>query len=233
METRYHAARDRLPPDIWLARAAVGLVAVLQLSLVNDISFGSRWVAPILELLLLVPLSVATAWHQGRARYASSDDDRQSLASQRRYIRLSALFLTAFATLMNLAALVGLVRALVHGQGTDARTLLLDALNIWGTNVIVFALWFWALDDAPTGHRPKDADFVFTQEQPGASSAFGGWSPGFVDYLFLAFTNATAFSPSDTFPLSRRAKVMMMVESGISFVTIGVVAARAVGILGG
>jgi hypothetical protein len=79
--------------------------------------------------------------------------------------------------------------------------------------------------------RPAEADFIFTQEQSGNADEFKGWAPGFVDYLFLAYTNATAFSPSDTFPLSRQAKVMMMLESGISFVTIGVVAARAVGII--
>ena len=133
---------------------------------------------------------------------------------------------------VNFVALVGLVRALVRGEGSEARTLLVDALNIWVTNVIIFALWYWALDDTPPPYRPKDADFIFTQEQPGGSVLFDAWSPGFVDYLFLAFTNATAFSPADTFPLSRRAKVMMMLEAGISFVTIGVVAARAVGILG-
>ena len=74
-------------------------------------------------------------------------------------------------------------------------------------------------------------NFAFTQEQSANVDAFKGWSPGFVDYLFLAFTNATAFSPSDTFPLTHRAKLMMMLESGISFLTVGVVAARAVGII--
>jgi hypothetical protein len=114
--------------------------------------------------------------------------------------------------------------------------LLLDALNIWVTNVIIFALWYWALDrggPASKGSRPDVRnDFLFTQQQPaGESCLHPGWSPGFIDYLFLAFTNATAFSPADTFPLTVRAKLLMMAESAISFATIALVASRAIGIL--
>jgi hypothetical protein len=220
-----------LPPDIWLARGAVGIVALLQVLVINDLVPGPRLVAPIVELCLLAPLSFATARHQRQARTAVTGHEQARLLRQRRTIRLSALTLTGLLTLINLATLVALVRALVIGQGSDARTLLLDAANVWVTNAIIFALWFWALDDAPAEQRPAEADFIFTQEQSGNAEAFKDWSPGFIDYLFLAFTNATAFSPSDTFPLSRRAKVMMMLESGISFVTIGVVAARAVGLI--
>jgi hypothetical protein len=75
-------------------------------------------------------------------------------------------------------------------------------------------------------------DFLFTQQQPaGDTCLHPGWTPGFIDYLFLAFTNATAFSPADTFPLTVRAKLLMMAEAGISFATIALVASRAVGIL--
>jgi len=111
---------------------------------------------------------------------------------------------------------------------------LLDALNIWGTNVIIFALWFWTLDrGGPASHGVVDSckcDFLFphmTMNTPEAAV----WKPGFVDYLYLAFTNATAFSPTDTLPLSRRAKLMMMFESAVSLLTIALVAARAVNIL--
>ncbi len=74
-------------------------------------------------------------------------------------------------------------------------------------------------------------DFLFTQQQTGEPARFPDWSPGFIDYLFLAFTNATAFSPADTFPLTVRAKLLMMAESAISLATIALVASRAVGIL--
>ena len=75
-------------------------------------------------------------------------------------------------------------------------------------------------------------DFLFTQQQQDShADGFSDWLPGFIDYLFLAYTNATAFSPADTFPLTVRAKLLMMAESAISLVTIAVVASRAVGIL--
>jgi uncharacterized membrane protein len=57
------------------------------------------------------------------------------------------------------------------------------------------------------------------------------WSPGFIDYLYLAFTNATAFSPTDTMPMSPRAKLLMMVQAAISLLTVALVAARAVSVL--
>lgn len=117
------------------------------------------------------------------------------------------------------------------GAGT---TLLLDALNIWVTNVIVFALWFWSTDRGgpPTCGLVKraHADFLFPQMTL-LDREVRDWLPGFVDYVFLAFTNATAFSPTDTLPLTQRAKLLMMAEAMISLLTIALVAARAVNIL--
>jgi hypothetical protein len=145
--------------------------------------------------------------------------------------------LTAFSTLINFIALALLIRAIIGGHAGTGRALLIDAINIWTTNVIVFALWYWFLDRGGPSSRglvpDHKRDFLFTQQQQAASSAagFSEWLPGFIDYLFLAYTNATAFSPTDTFPLTVRAKLLMMAESAISLVTIAVVASRAVGIL--
>ena len=148
-------------------------------------------------------------------------------------MRRLAITLTAVVTLMNFGALVRLIAAIFAGTAAGGRTLLLDAVNIWVTNVIIFALWFWALDrGGPATKSDKGNDFIFTQQQQTAETArFPGWYPGFIDYLFLAFTNATAFSPADTFPLTVRAKLLMMAESAISLATIALVASRAVGIL--
>ena len=136
---------------------------------------------------------------------------------------------------MNFGALARLIAAMLAGQAGSGRTLLLDAINIWVTNVIIFALWFLALDrGSPTagGLQPVEKrDFLFTQQMVPDSGRFTDWSPGFIDYLFLAFTNATAFSPADTFPLTVRAKLLMMAESAISLAAIALVASRAVGIL--
>jgi hypothetical protein len=222
--------------DFWLARGAVLVIVILQIVIVNDLMIGPRWLAPTVELLLLIPLSIVTAWTQRHARKASTDEQWAFVGRQRLVLRRLAISLTAVVTMMNFGALVGLVEAILAGHAGSGRTLLLDALNIWVTNVIIFALWYWALDrgsPASKGSRPDVRnDFLFTQQQPaGESCLHPGWSPGFIDYLFLAFTNATAFSPADTFPLTVRAKLLMMAESAISFTTIALVASRAVGIL--
>ena len=221
--------------DFWLARAAVLVIVGLQTAIVNDLAIGPRWLAPAVELALLVPLSIATAWTQRRARKASTKEQVSRVWRGRLRTRLLAITLTAVITAMNFGALARLIEAILAGHAGSGRTLLLDAVNIWATNVIIFALWFWALDrGGPAGQilgAGRGNDFQFTQQQPGSAARFPNWSPGFVDYLFLAFTNATAFSPADTFPLTIRAKLLMMAESGISLVTIALVASRAVGIL--
>ncbi|MBN9253187.1 hypothetical protein [Mesorhizobium sp.] len=231
----HHIAIHHRALDFWLARGAVLVIICLQLLVINDLSFGPRWLAPVLEAALLVPLSVATAWTQSEARKAVEDHEWHRIGERRLMIRRTALVMTGIISLMNCGSLVFLVRALVGGHaGSTGTTLLVDALNIWVTNVIVFALWFWSTDRGgpPTCGLVKraEADFLFPQMSLNDRD-MRGWLPGFVDYLFLAFTNATAFSPTDTMPLTPRAKLLMMAEAMISLLTIALVAARAVNIL--
>jgi len=221
-------------PDFWLARASVLLIIALQLLLINRLTIGPRWFAPSLEAALLVPLSVATAWAQDKVVRASTHEHWHVIASRRRMIRGLAVLLTAIISLMNFVSLVMLVSALLSGHAASAgKPLLLDALDIWAINVLAFALWFWNLDSGgPAARgvtRRPGRDFLFPQSM--ASTSAEEWSPGFVDYVFLAYTNATAFSPTDTMPMTQRAKVLMMLESAISLLTIALVAARAVNIL--
>jgi hypothetical protein len=223
--------------DRWLARGAVLLIVALQVGFVNDLSLGPAWLAPGIELALLVPLSIGTIWTQRSVRRAETAEEWRVVRSRRRSVRVLAITLTAFSTLINFVALVLLVRAIVAGHAGTGRALLVDAINIWITNVVIFALWYWFLDRGGPSSRglvPRHKrDFLFTQQQQdaGATSGFSEWLPGFIDYLFLAYTNATAFSPADTFPLTVRAKLLMMAESAISLITIALVASRAVGIL--
>lgn len=221
--------------DFWLARGAIALIAGLQLLVVNDLSFGPRWLAPVFEIALLIPLSAATAWNQGRARRAQTREHWDLVLHHHRLIRWAAMILTALITVMNTAALVALVRTLLAGKAGNGPTLLIDALNIWGTNVIIFALWFWAIDRGGAvmrGHPQAAAsDFLFPQMTLQVEGKPSPFVPGFVDYLFLSFTNATAFSPTDTLPLSHLAKLLMMAEALISLLTVALVAARAVNIL--
>lgn len=229
---RFHAL------DRWLARGAVLVIVTLQIGFVNDLSVGPTWLAPAIELALLIPLSAGTIWTQRSVRKAETIAQWRLVRSRRRFVRTLAIALTAFSTAINFVALVLLIQAIIESHAGTGRALLIDAINIWTTNVLIFTLWFWFLDRGGPSSRglvpDHKRDFLFTQQQqqgPGEEAGFAGWLPGFIDYLFLAFTNATAFSPADTFPLTPRAKLLMMAESAISLITIAVVASRAVGIL--
>jgi uncharacterized membrane protein len=179
----------------------------------------ARWSVPVLEALLVVPLA-ATAPH------------RREEESGRR--RRATMALTAVLTVANTISLGLLVHQLLVGSRIDGQTLFHGAVAIWATNVIVFGLWFWLLDRGGPGARAAGAagppDFAFPQET-NPELAPPGWRPLFFDYLYVAFTNGSAFSPTDTLPLTRWAKLLMAVQSGLSLVTVALVAARAVNIL--
>jgi hypothetical protein len=145
----------------------------------------------------------------------------------------------AVTTVFMIGSIALLVQSLPkHGEAPVV--LLKSAAALWFTNVLVFASWYWRLDAGGPHARDRrgqhiDGAFLFPQmalhpdirEETGK----GGWSPGFIDYLFLAFNTSTALSPADTAVLSRWAKLLMMVQSGISLTVIVLLAARAVNIL--
>ena len=218
--------------DFWLACGAIVTVAILQFFLINDLSLGPRWLAPAVEIAILIPLATMFRIRENRTSAVAADGT--IIDPQRRAIRTLALALILVMTVMNFVALSELVQALLIGKAENARTLLVDAVIIWMINVIVFGLWFWGLDGGGPAVRHAQGqpfyEFLFPQATVTRAKATP-FSPGFVDYLFLAFTNATAFSPADTMPLSQRAKLLMMTEAMISLLTIAFVAARAVGIL--
>ena len=206
----------------WPATVAVLVAAGLYLTLPDALVPGPPWVRfviPALELMVLIPLAV-TAPH----RHVNESGAR----------RKAAMTLTAMISIANALALVFLVHELLYGSGVQGRTLLYGAFAIWATNVIVFALWYWELDGGGPPRRLADPkrprDFAFVQMTDPEVSA-GGWHPRFADYLYLSFTNSSAFSPTDTMPLTRWAKMLMMLESVISILTLLLVAARAVNIL--
>jgi hypothetical protein len=221
--------------DRWLARGAIAVIVTLQLSLTNNFAFGARWFAPAIELTLLVPLTVLTiraellAWHAHTAR------EWDSAAWFHRFNIVVGQFLVVIISFSNARALLSLVRALLAGSTHNGRALLLDALNIWATNMIVFALWYWELDRGGPSidqrARRGPSEFIFPQMTLPADAAGSDRAPGFVDYLFLSFTTSTAFSPTDTLPLTPRMKLLMMLEGSISLLTLALVAARAVNIL--
>jgi len=150
-------------------------------------------------------------------------------------ICLIHLALIAVMSLSNAASAGRLIVDLVRAEGIrDPAQLLLTGAAIWLTNVIVFGLWYWEFDrggpvERAAGVRPYP-DFTFPQ-MTSPELAPPSWEPGFVDYLYMSFTNAMAFSPTDVMPMTRWAKLTMLAQSLISVVTVALVIARAVNIL--
>jgi hypothetical protein len=147
--------------------------------------------------------------------------------------RDAALTLFGITSVANALSLVALTGSIIGGHEHSGGELLIKGGVIWSTNVVVFGLWYWAFDrGGPIRRFQSDApppDFQFPQmENP--QLAAPGWHPRLFDYVYVSFTNAIAFSPTDAMPLSRRAKVMMTVESSVSAITVLLVAARAVNI---
>ncbi|MGW3360769.1 hypothetical protein ACWDFL_36165 [Streptomyces bungoensis] len=204
----------------WAVTAVILAAVALQLMLPHRLALPPYWALPFLELMLLGGLIAANP---------------RRVEPRTRPLRWLGLILTAVISLANGWAAVRLVTELARGRaGTDAVPLLVTGGGIWLTNVIVFALWYWELDrGGPMNRvlgRQQFADFLFVQMQS-PELAPADWEPAFLDYLYLSFTNSTAFSPTDVMPLSRWAKMLMMVQSSVSLVTVVLVVARAVNIL--
>ena len=188
----------------------------------------ARWVVPALTLLLLLFLLLSVP-EGPLARLL--DLPTHGLRVGRRIVVLTV---TGVISAANGLSIIWLVHLLVNGAQTQANQLLRAGIHMWCLNVIVFALWFWELDAggprARLDARPTDRDFMFPQQlQP--EPEWATWRPAFLDYLYLSFTNATAFSPTDAMPFSRWAKMLMLVESAASLLLAIMVVARAVNIL--
>ncbi|HEX3393986.1 MAG TPA: hypothetical protein VHS52_05615 [Acidimicrobiales bacterium] len=204
----------------WPVSMVVVGALLLQTSLPAHLAFHPRWLLPSLEGLLLVGLVVA---------------DPRRIERRSAGLRVTSMVLIALISAANAWSAGRLVLGLVHGtEHATASRLLMSGGAIWLTNVIVFALWYWELDRGGPVARAMAMqpypDFLFAQMQS-PELAPPQWEPAFVDYLYLSFTNATAFSPTDVLPMSRWAKCTMMLQSAVSLATVVLVIARAVNIL--
>jgi uncharacterized membrane protein len=149
--------------------------------------------------------------------------------------REAALVLLGLLVAGNFVALGILVAGLVSTSASELTggELLLTGFAIYSTNMIVFGLIFWEVEDGGPVARLRAVerrarDFRFPQDEDATTR----WNPQMWDYLYVSLTNSIAFSPTDTMPLSLRAKGLMGLESLISAVTVLLVAARAVNVLG-
>ena len=209
------------PEPRWPAFVAVIAVGGLYTGLPAALTMGPRWLFPSLVLTLLVPTVVSH--HAGKHR-------------------MNAVFgfaVDAVLTVGLIISVILLIGALPEHKESPLE-LLLSAASLWATNILVFALWYWRLDAGGPHQRDKHGGypcgaFLFPQttmsEQALETAGQQGWSPNFVDYLFLSFNTSTAFSPTDAPVLARWAKVLMMLQSLLSLLIIALLAARAVNIL--
>ena len=204
----------------WPASLAVAAAVGLQFTIPHRLMFRPHWLLPVVALLLLAALLVANPMRI----------NRQSTS-----IRRLSLLMIAVLSVANAWSAVELIRGLVEGrEGHVAGPLLANGGAIWLTNVIIFSLWYWEFDRGGPAARAnavvEHQDFLFPQ-MTSPELAPADWEPAFTDYLYLSFTNATAFSPTDVMPLSRWAKMAMLVQSAVSLSIGALVIARAVNIL--
>jgi hypothetical protein len=207
------------PRSYWPARLAVLFALGLYILLPDRLVPGPRFVVPVLEGVVLVAISILVP-------------HRTTVAAPAR--RILAVLVIGLLTVANSFNLGLLISELLRGHVQNGRELILSSIAIWLTNVIVFSLWYWELDRGGPyeRHQPshREPDFLFPQmSTPGAGRP--QWAPRFVDYLYVSLTNATAFSPTDTMPLTSMAKTLMGLQAVASLLTVAVVAARAVNIL--
>lgn len=196
------------------------LVAIgIQLVLPGKLTAGPRLLLPALEGALLLGLTVTTP---------------RQLEHEHLIRRRTALSLTALVSAANIISLGLLTHELLHHAAPHGRQLVGSGALIWLTNVIIFGLWYWETDRGGPGRRAAGhdgpPDFLFPQMSDDRIQP-ANWRPMFIDYLYVSLTNAAAFSPTDTMPLSRTAKTIMGLQSLVSIVTIGLVVSRAVNIL--
>jgi uncharacterized membrane protein len=223
-------AAGRVGEHRWPAALATLTAAVLYVLLPNQLIVGPRYVVPALELVLLATLVAANPHRFTR---------------ETRELRLASLAVVLLIGVTNTIALGLLVDALLVGT-EEGGQLLVAALQVWLTNLIAFALWFWELDRGGPVQRgiadrealpaadfrfPQDEDHDTVQEVAARSSKWTDWRPALVDYLYVSLTNSTAYSPTDTMPLTPRAKVLMGVQGLESFLLTILVIARAVNLL--
>lgn len=210
------------PPEsepFWPAQLTVLVAIGIQLLLPERLTAGPSWLVPAVEGLLLIGLFVFTP------NVVEDEHTRR---------RRAALTLTAFVSAANIYSLGALTHYLLHHKVSDGRGLIVAGVLIWLTNLLIFGLWFWEMDRGGPGKRASandgPPDFLFPQMSDDRIEP-RDWRPKYVDYLYVSLTNNTAFSPTDTMPLTPMAKIVMGVQSVVSLLTIGLIVSRAVNIL--
>jgi len=205
--------------ELWHAQLVFLLAVALQYSIPNELRWGSKLTIAVIELILVGSIGITAPKRH---------------ISFKSFNRTIALLLIGVLSFANISSLVLVINGLLYGTQIPGRHLVTAAFAIFLTNVIVFSLWYWELDGPGlTGVKKHDAKpkFDFPQMESKIKDC-EDWEPTYFDYLYLSITNASAFSPTDTLPLTHLAKAIMSAQALISLLTVVLVTARAVNILG-
>jgi hypothetical protein len=202
---------------VLIALTIVGLIAVLP----RRYHLGPSWFAYVGSLFILLPMLLVWTT-QGRVGW-------------RRFERIAEFVGVGTALVLNSANLLVAAYNLVENPGKlEPVTLFYTSIGIWTGNILIFTLIYWLVDgggpDARLNHKSPYPDFDFPAMDDSAPVP-PNWEPGIIDYLFLGFTTSTAFSPTEAMPMTPRAKLLVMLQSSISLITIAIVAARTINIL--
>ncbi len=203
----------------WPAQVTVLVAIALQLALPARLTVGPTWLLPVLEGMLVIGLMATTP---------------RRLEHEHHHRKRAAVCLIMLVSAANVYSLSTLSHYLLHHEPPNGRGLITSGVLIWLTNFLIFALWYWEIDRGGPGRRAagKDGppDFLYPQMSDDRIEPIH-WRPHFIDYLYVSLTNATAFSPTDTMPLTPTAKSIMGLQAVVSLVTIGLIVSRAVNIL--
>lgn len=204
--------------ELWHAQAILLLAIALQLTLTKELRVGPHYLVAGLEFLLVLAIGFTAP--------------RRHISAANIHNTFSTL-LIGIVSLANAGQLGLLIKALLtNAPQLPGRTLLTGALAIFVTNIIMFGLWYWELDSPGLSGRHRFTKNIHLRFPQTSDRSEGSWRPTFFDYLYVSITNSTAFSPTDTMPLTHFAKALMSVQALISLLTVVLVTARAVNILG-
>ena len=216
----YLASQLGRTDPLWPGQLATAAAILLYFLLPSKLKLGPGWPLPTAEIVLFLSLAFVTR--------------RRGRAVER---RLMAIGIVLVAILANLVALGLLVHYLLKGGHASGANLIDGGVVIWLTNLLLFSVVYWELDrGGPLGPIVEGdhvwPDFIYPEMTEDGKYAPHDWKPNFVDYLYVSLTNQSAFSPTDTLPVTRRTKVLMGIQGTASLITVGIIVARAVNILG-
>ena len=202
--------------ELWHAQVTLIVAIILQLSIANELRVGPRFLVAGLEAILVIGLFFTAP--------------RRHSTAEKTHITFATLMI-CLVSLANAGQLGILIGTLINGTDLPGRTLLTSAMAIFLTNIIMFGIWYWELDSPGLSGRHKEGNHFQFPQKESMHANIRHWEPSFFDYLYVSLTNGSAFSPTDTLPLTHTAKALMSGQALISLLTVVLVTARAVNIL--